>query len=82
MRIDLGNKYILFELIGQKPKTQSWAVVNKSSDNELGVIEWYYAWRQYVFYPMSDTLYNNGCLETITEFLTKLNKEKSIKVTP
>ena len=39
MQIDLGNKYIHFELIGQTAKTQRWAVVNKSSDIELGEIK-------------------------------------------
>lgn len=76
MNIDLGNKYIFFELIGQKPKTQSWAVVNKNSDKELGVIEWYYAWRQYIFQPVEGSIYNNGCLNTIIEFINRLNKEK------
>lgn len=78
MIIDTGNKYIYFELMKQKPKTQSWAVINKSSQFYLGVIEWYYAWRQYIFTPVEGSIYNNGCLQTIIEFINRLNKEKII----
>jgi len=77
-QIDLGNKYILFELIGQTSKTQRWAVINKSSDIELGELKWYGAWRQYIFEPINNSFYNNGCLRTIIDFLDRINKEKVI----
>ncbi len=76
MKLDMGNKYIFFELIGQTLKTQRWAVVNKSSDIELGEIRWYGAWRQYTFEPVNNSIYTNGCLQTIIDFLNRLNKEK------
>ena len=77
MRID-GNKWIFFEKCGDKPKTEVYAVVNKSSDNEIGQIEWYYPWRQYIFAPVEASVYNDGCLDTITAFLKRLNKEKKL----
>lgn len=77
MRVD-GNKYIWFELMEDTGKTQTWGVVNKSGGYRLGQILWYNGWRQYVFCPDENTDYNNTCLETIMNFLTRLNREKRI----
>jgi len=74
-----GNKHIFFHLHEQKPKTQVWLVVNKSSHITLGQIKWYGAWRQYIFVPINNSIYNDGCLQVIIEFIGKLNKERMIK---
>ena len=79
MLVDNGNKYIHFELERDTGKTQFWEVVNKSSGLSLGQIQYYYGWRQYTFMPCEGSEYNNGCLQSIVEFLTRLNKEKRIK---
>ena len=73
-----GGKWIRFEFDQQLPKTQKWSVVNKSSGEPIAEIEWYPTWRQYVFFPEPDTVFNDGCLETIIAFIKRLNKEKSI----
>ena len=73
-----GNKWIYFERAEEKVKTQIWDVINKSSEEPLARIEWYWPWRQYVIYPEPNTLYNDGCLETIIAFIKRLNKEKKI----
>ena len=72
------NKWIYFERAEDKVKTQIWDVINKSSEEPLARIEWYFNWRQYVFYPEPETVYNDGCLETIIAFIKRLNKEKKI----
>jgi len=76
-RID-GNKWIYFDFVEDKPKTQVWDVINKSSEEPLARIEWYYAWRQYVIYPEPNTFYNDDCLETIIAFMKRLNKDKMV----
>ena len=81
MKIVDGNKWIYFELIESKPKTQVWDVINKSSKEPLARIYWYYYWRQYVICPEPETIYNDGCLETIITFIKRLNKEKIITTT-
>lgn len=78
MIVDNGNKYIRFELLKDTGKTQFWSVVNKSSGSSLGEIQYYWGWRQYTFVPVENSEYNNGCLQSITNFLTRLNKEKRI----
>jgi len=76
-RVD-GNKWIYFEKCDDTPKTEKWAVINKSTEEPLAQIEWYYAWRQYVIYPEPNTLYNDGCLEAIIVFMKRLNIEKKL----
>lgn len=78
MIVDVGNKYIWFELLSDTGKTQKWMCVNKSSGFNLGTIQWYGAWRQYTFIPEYGSEYNNGCLDSISGFLTRLSKEKRI----
>lgn len=46
----------------------------------LGIIKWYGAFRQYVFYPDKDTMWSKGCLELINRFLDKVNKRHRNKL--
>ncbi|KKM82186.1 hypothetical protein LCGC14_1322110 [marine sediment metagenome] len=62
-----------FKLADQKPRTQVWQLTNNASGLLLGVISWYGAWRQYAFNPVEGSTFNDSCLETIRDFLTKLN---------
>lgn len=73
-----GNKYIWFELLEDTGKTQTWSVVNKSSGYQIGLVIWYNGWRQYVFRPIENTEYNSTCLDTISDFIKRLNKEHRI----
>jgi hypothetical protein len=76
-RVD-GNKWIYFDIAGATNKTQKWDVVNKSSEEPLARIEWYPNWRQYVMFPEPNTVFNDGCLDTINAFIKRLNRDKQI----
>ena len=65
-------KYINFRLIEQKPKTGVYECLNNKSGFQLGIIKWYPSWRQYCFFPSSNTVFNKGCLEDINDFITKI----------
>lgn len=43
---------------------------------KLGTIQWYGAWRQYVFYPEPGTLFNRSCLSDIESMLQSMNAEQ------
>ena len=77
--IKVRTEYMTFVKVGQKPKTSEWHIVNNQSGYVLGSIHWYGAWRQYVVETYECT-FNNKCLDTISEFLTKLNNEQSKRV--
>jgi hypothetical protein len=66
-------------MIARETLNASYAICSKSDSSILGHIRWYGACRQYCFFPAYETLYNNGCLRSITDFLEQLNKEQKEK---
>ncbi len=41
--------------------------------SSLGEVKWYGSWRQYCFFPESDTVWNATCLKDIQAFLDEQN---------
>ena len=62
------SKYLDFIQIRDTGKTKVWQVQNKSGA-AIGKIGWYGPWRKYVFYPHSDTLWDNACLRDMVKFI-------------
>ena len=64
--------WIRFEHFPPKPgrKTSHWIVKPKKlGEGMLGLVKWWPAWRKYVFFPVSDTLFEEDCLHAIAEFI-------------
>jgi hypothetical protein len=56
--------------------TSIWSV-ETLEDVELGQIKWFAAWRKYVFWPHSGTLYDSACLKEIMLFIdAEMGKRK------
>ena len=64
-------KYIVFEPVQTKRRTRIWTCRNISSGATIGTVKWHGAWRQYCFFPHSDTVFSKGCLEDIGTFLNE-----------
>lgn len=60
--------------INKKRKTQTFVVMSKCFDCELGRIKWYPQWRNYVF-QVDDLLFSDRCLFTIGKSIMYMNKE-------
>jgi len=69
-------KYIKFELMEEKSKTQIWWCYNKSGGDLLGEVRWYPYWRQYVFTPVTTAVFSAGCLNDIADFIGQLMAER------
>lgn len=72
-------KYIEMEKIiikNKKRKTDIYSVKSKSSAWEIGKIKWFPSWRQYCFFPESNTIFSKGCLDDISDFLEQLKQER------
>jgi hypothetical protein len=52
----------------------------KISGSLLGVIKWYGQWRQYVFYPEPQTLFNRVCLDGIIMVVKGMNSDHMKKL--
>lgn len=57
-------------------KTKIVTVNSKSSGAGLGLIKWYAPWRCYIFTPMADTFWSNGCLNQIVRKIDQLMMER------
>lgn len=72
----MTESYIKIELIDKNPKTNVYSVKNKKSDNLLGFIKWYGAWRQYCFFPINSTIYSRDCMKDINDFINKIMEKR------
>ena len=66
------SKYLEFVLLEQKPKTKVIGVVSKLHGIRLGVIKWFGRWRQYSFFPETETVFNAECLNDIQSYIRGL----------
>lgn len=73
------SEYINFTQIPYSGKTKRFEVTAVKTQITLGRICWYSGWRQYVFMPSFETLWNSECLKSITEYLEQLNKNMEDK---
>lgn len=72
------SRYLDFAWAGRSSsgRTQRWSVTSKSSGARLGIVSWYGPWRQYVIEPEPGCVFNNGCLNDISAFLTEMNENQ------
>jgi hypothetical protein len=70
MSVTAETKYLEFRELQMRKglKTRGWGVLAKSSGALLGIVRWYGAWRAYCFWPSSETIFNEGCLDDIAAF--------------
>lgn len=66
------SKYMGFDKTGDTGKTEIWNILSKSSGFILGQVKWYYLWGQYCFFPSSNSVFNNECMNDIIKFIKKL----------
>ena len=72
----MQSKYLTFNLLEKKEKTNVYEVVSFLHGDRLGIIKWYGAWRCYTFLPNYDTIWNKGCLQDIILFIDELMEER------
>jgi hypothetical protein len=72
----LLGKYMVADLVEEKPKTQVWRVRSRGHDDTLGSIKWFGPWRQYCFFFIADVaIMSAGCLRDLASFLEELNSK-------
>lgn len=74
----MKKTWIEFKLVGESKsgKTKIWDVITKEFPTKIGQIKWHAPWRKYSFFPESDTIFEEICLNDIANFC-KSQKEKS-----
>ncbi len=69
-------KYICFEQLEKREKTNIYICLNNKSRNSLGLIKWYGPWRQYCIFPSVNSVFNRECNNDINNFITQLMDER------
>ena len=73
------QEYLDFAEIGDTGKTKVWEVLSRSGGYRLGRIKWHGPWRCYTFWPEPNTIWNNGCLTTVQQFIATRMAERTQK---
>lgn len=68
----MTEEYLDFSEALASGKTKRVVVRSRKHGFKLGEIRWYGAWRQYTFFPESDTVFNRSCMAEIEGFLEGL----------
>lgn len=74
--------FLYIELVGTSPsqKTNCYRVFNKDNlEESIGEIKWFGRWRQYCFFPFSDTVFEKTCLQDLSQYLRELNESHHAK---
>lgn len=64
------------EIDNDGKKTKKFEVISHSG-NYLGIIKWYGAWRQYVFFPVENSIFSIGCLKDLENALETIKDERN-----
>ncbi len=75
-----GSEYLVFEEVPNLRETRIVSVRSKSSGDLLGSIRYRGAWRQYVFHPEPQCIFNGGCLADIIAALKDMNDHQREKI--
>ena len=59
-------------------KTSTFSVLDRRG-MLLGQIRWWPSWRQYCFFPHSNTVFSKGCLDDVSSFIEELMQERKKK---
>ena len=71
------SEYMIFNRAPARGRvTDTWLIFNKRSKARLGRIAWHGAWRQYVFFPEPETIFNTGCMTEIQQLIADLMAER------
>lgn len=76
------SKYLEFKQVPYEGKTKRFEVISKNHGYSLGRISWLGKWRQYVFSPAFETVWNKDCLNDIQLFLDNLMFQRRIERNP
>jgi len=73
----IGKYLEAYEMPNYGKVTRAFEIINTAGQN-LGTVQWYGGWRQYVFTPRHAMTidFNHGCLTDIARFLRELTQEQ------
>lgn len=80
MELIKETKHLAFVLAPSTGKTKVIAVVSISHEEIIGEIRWFSRWRQYCFFPYTDTVWSTSCMEDVQTVIDELHEERKINL--
>ena len=74
----MEGKWIRFEEGPPAPKTSRWFVVNKGTQETIGMVSWFGRWRRYAFSPEPNIVLEHQCLMDIADFCVDQTKARAL----
>lgn len=74
----MADQYLEFMSYPKIGKTEIYGVLSKNQRAELGRVKWFGRWRQYAFFPNTETAWNPECLDSISGFIRNLMDERRL----
>lgn len=73
------KSWISFEETKDTGKTKVWDVVNNDNGSWLGYVRWSGPWRQYVFEPAGECIWNPDCLDELSAFIRSQMEQRRVE---
>ncbi len=77
MELEITKGHLKFVEEAIEGSEGHWAILNKKDNGVLGDICWYKPWRKHVAYFRKASIFDEGCLSNIAEFLEELDDDKA-----
>ncbi len=61
-------------------KTKVVEVRSKNTNDALGIIKWWPAWRQYCFFPEEGTVWSIQCMDDVRNFVWNLKQRHDVGI--
>lgn len=76
----IDSKFLDFRVQEKKKAAQTITIgiYSKRAGDFLGQIFWGREWRQYVFAPMSNTIFSAGCMDDIRKYIINLMQAREV----
>jgi hypothetical protein len=66
------GKYFTAELMEKKPRTMVYGIRSKHHGDLIGLVKWYFPWRQYCTFPEPNTVWTRSCHKEVDAFIDGL----------
>lgn len=58
--------------LAPRRKTRDYHLVSRQGGETIGVVRWYGGWRQWCFFPAASSMWDDGCLADVHDFIGRL----------
>lgn len=77
------KRYKHFDAVRMPPEhgrvTHSYQLVNCSSNDTIGHVQWYGPWRQFCFFPEATSVWSDSCLSCVRDVIAWATQQRQLE---